>query len=402
VVGRFFIGYDGFMKNAPADPVTILQDLLRCPSVTPLDAGALSVVENLLSGAGFTCHRLVFKDQDTPDIDNLFARFGTKGPHLCFAGHTDVVPVGDEKDWTHPPFAAAISNGQLYGRGATDMKGSVAAFAAAAIDYVRENPKAAGSISFLITGDEEGPAINGTVKVLEWMKKFNHVPDHCLVGEPTCLDELGDTIKIGRRGSLSFIVSVEGKQGHVAYPHKTDNPVAKLARFVDWISHAKLDEGNDHFDPSTLQVTTFDVGNTATNVVPARATVKFNIRFSTEHTYESLGAWVEKQIELVKSELGGNWIMRSNEGAEAFITEPGAFVGLVQDAVEQETGLLPKLSTSGGTSDARFVKDYCPVLEFGPTNATIHQVDERIDVEELKATARIYRRIIDSYFNTEH
>jgi succinyl-diaminopimelate desuccinylase len=388
------------MKNSTTDTVQILQDLIRCPSVTPLDAGALDYLETLLSAAGFACHRLVFKDQDTPDIDNLFARYGSTAPHLCFAGHTDVVPVGDEADWSQPPFGGVISNGQLYGRGATDMKGSVAAFAAAAIDYVKENSKAAGSISFLITGDEEGPAINGTIKVLEWMKKFHHVPDHCLVGEPTCMDALGDTIKIGRRGSLSFIVTVEGKQGHVAYPNKTDNPVHKLARFVDRISSTPLDIGNEHFDPSTLAVTTFDVNNKATNVVPARATAKFNIRFSTEHNYETLRAWVDDKIATVKAELGGRWTVVTNEGAEAFITEPGSFVGLVQDAVEQETGLLPKLSTTGGTSDARFVKDYCPVLEFGPTNATIHQVDECINVEELKSTTRIYRRIIDAYFGS--
>ena len=386
------------MKNTPHNPVTILQDLIRCPSVTPQDHGALSVVENLLASGGFATHRLVFKDQDTPDIDNLFARFGTSAPHLCFAGHTDVVPVGDEAGWTLPPFAAEIHDGQIYGRGATDMKGSVAAFAAAALDYVRENPKFKGSISFLITGDEEGPAINGTVKVLEWMKKFQHLPDHCLVGEPSSADALGDTIKIGRRGSLSFTVNVEGKQGHVAYPHKVSNPVAKLARFVDRISSAVIDNGNAHFDPSSLQVTTFDVGNTATNVVPAKATAKFNIRFSTEQDYGSLRAWVDSHIETVKSELGGTWAVVASEGAEAFITEPGSFVGLVQDAVQDETGLLPKLSTSGGTSDARFVKDYCPVLEFGPFNTTIHQVNERIGVEELKATTRIYRRIIDLYF----
>ena len=281
------------------------------------------------------------------------------------------------------------------------MKGSVAAFAAAALDYVRENPKFKGSISFLITGDEEGPAINGTVKVLEWMKKFQHLPDHCLVGEPVSADALGDTIKIGRRGSLSFIVAVEGKQGHVAYPNKVSNPVAKLARLVDLISSTAIDDGNEQFDPSTLQVTTFDVGNTATNVVPAKATAKFNIRFSTEHDQDSLRAWVDAHVETVKSELGGNWNVTSNEGAEAFITEPGSFVGLVQDAVLAETGLLPKLSTSGGTSDARFIKDYCPVLEFGPTNATIHQVDECLSVEELKATTRIYARIIESYFNNQ-
>ena len=389
------------MKNTPTDPVEIVQALIRCSSVTPLDEGALSILESLFTKSGFTCHRLVFKQEGTPDIDNLFARIGNTGPHLCFAGHTDVVPVGDAKDWKHPPFAAEIHKGQIYGRGATDMKGSVAAFTAAAMDYVNEQGSDAGSISFLITGDEEGPAINGTVKVLEWMKKFGHVPDHCLVGEPSCVDQLGDKIKIGRRGSLSFTVTVEGKQGHVAYPEKTDNPVHKLSRFVDRISSAKLDNGNNQFGPSTLAVTTFDVDNKATNVVPARATAKFNIRYSTVHTYETLRSWVDSQISAVKNELGGHWIVSSNEGAEAFITEPGAFVGMVQDAVEQETGLLPKLSTTGGTSDARFIKNYCPVLEFGPTNATIHQVDERIDVEELKATTRIYKRIIESYFNTE-
>jgi succinyl-diaminopimelate desuccinylase len=378
--------------------VSLLQSLIRCPSVTPVDAGALDVLQGYLEGAGFVCHRLIFKEDRTPDIDNLFARFGKSVPHLCFAGHTDVVPVGDEKGWTHPPFAAEIHDGQIYGRGTSDMKGSNAAFAWAAAQYLKQHPDFKGSISFLITGDEEGPAINGTAKVLDWMKQNVHVPDHCLVGEPTSAERLGDTIKIGRRGSLSFIVTVEGKQGHVAYPQKTDNPIAKLARFVDRISSTALDEGNAHFDPSSLAVTTFDVGNTATNVVPARAVAKFNIRFSTEHDYGSLKAWVDAHVERVKSELGGTWTVIANEGAEAFITEPGAFAQLVQDAVRTETGLTPALSTTGGTSDARFIKDYCEVLEFGPSNATIHQVDERIGVEELQATARIYLRVIEDYF----
>jgi succinyl-diaminopimelate desuccinylase len=389
------------MKNTPADSVAILQDLIRCPSVTPLEAGALTVLENLLSTHGFVCQRLIFKDDHSPEIENLFARIGTKEPHLCFAGHTDVVPVGRGADWSHPPFAAEIQDGTIYGRGATDMKGSVAAFVAAAIDYVTENGKPPGSISFLITGDEEGPAINGTVKVLGWMKENGHTPDHCLVGEPTSEDELGDTMKIGRRGSLSFEVTVEGTQGHVAYPSKTDNPIPKLARFIDWISSAELDKGNEHFGPSTLAVTTIDVGNTAGNVVPARASAKFNIRFSTEHSYESLRDWVDAQIAAVKADIGGRWMVTSSEGAEAFITEPGIFVGLVQDAVEEETGLVPKLATSGGTSDARFIKNYCPVLEFGPINATIHQVDERISIEELRATQKIYGRIIAAYFNNQ-
>jgi succinyl-diaminopimelate desuccinylase len=389
------------MKNTPTDSVGILQDLVRCPSVTPHEGGALTVLENLLSAHGFVCQRLIFRDKDTPDVENLFARIGTAEPHLCFAGHTDVVPTGSDADWKYAPFAAEIADGFLYGRGATDMKGSVAAFAAAAIDYVRANGKTAGSISFLITGDEEGPAINGTIKVLEWMKANGHIPDHCLVGEPSCADRLGDTMKIGRRGSLSFDVTVEGTQGHVAYPDKTDNPIPKLARFIDWISHARLDDGNDHFGPSTLAVTTVEVGNAAGNVVPARAMAKFNIRYSTEHTYQSLREWVDAQIARVRADIGGRWSVNSYEGAEAFITEPGAFVGLVQDAVEQETGLVPKLSTAGGTSDARFIKNYCPVLEFGPTNATIHQVDERISVEELRATQTIYGRIIAAYFNNQ-
>jgi succinyl-diaminopimelate desuccinylase len=387
------------MKNTPHDPVIMLQQLIRCASVTPHEAGALTTVQNWLAAAGFATHRMTFTDVDTPDIDNLFARIGNSSPHLCFAGHTDVVPQGDEKIWTHPPFAADIHSGFVYGRGATDMKGSVAAFAAAASDFVRENPAFKGSISFLITNDEEGPAINGTVKVLHWMTDNNQLPDHCLVGEPTCADVLGDTIKIGRRGSLSCSVTVDGKQGHAAYPHKADNPIPKLARLIERLSATPLDNGNEHFDPSTLAFTSFDVGNTAGNVIPSRAVLKFNIRYSTEHTFETLKAVVNGHVEKLYAEMGGVWGVTFIEGAEAFITEPGSFVGVVQDAVEAETGVLPKLSTTGGTSDARFIKNFCPVLEFGPTNATIHQTDERISVDELKTTTRIYRRILDSYFN---
>lgn len=401
MAGLFVWRYCELMKNTPPDCLPLLQELVRCPSVTPAEAGTLTVLENYLSDAGFVCQRLIFKQEGTPDVENLFARIGSKGPHLCFAGHTDVVPPGHDGDWQEPPFAAKIVGDILYGRGTTDMKGSVAAFAAAAADYVRTHGKPQGSISFLITCDEEGPAINGTVKVLEWMKDNGHVPDHCLVGEPSCVDKLGDTMKIGRRGSLSFEVTVEGTQGHVAYPNKTDNPIPKLARFVDRISTTPIDHGNEHFDPSSLAVTSFDVGNPAGNVVPRRATAKFNIRYSTEHNFESLRAWVEQQRAAVEQEVGGKWLVTSSEGAEAFITEPGAFVGLVQDAVAQETGIVPKLSTSGGTSDARFVKNYCPVLEFGPTNATIHQVDERISITELRHTQAIYSRIIEAYFSAQ-
>ena len=389
------------MKNIPTDPVPLLQDLIRCKSVTPDEGGALSLLENLLSGHGFTCHRLMFSQEGTPDVDNLFARFGSGAPHFCFAGHTDVVPEGHAERWSHAPFAADIADGFIFGRGATDMKGSVAAFAGAAVDFLKTAGKFKGSISILITGDEEGPAINGTVKVLQWMREHGHVPDHCLVGEPSCVDNLGDTIKIGRRGSLSFVMSVEGRQGHAAYPLKADNPVPKLARFIDRISFAKLDDGNEHFDPSNLAVTTFDVGNPAGNVIPSRASAKFNIRFSPVHDFGTLRAWVDAHIAAVKAELGGTWSYVTIEGAHSFLTAPGPFVGLVQDAVERETGILPKLSTSGGTSDARFVKDFCPVLEFGPTNATIHQTDERISIDELRATQAIYGSILDAYFNSQ-
>jgi succinyl-diaminopimelate desuccinylase len=386
------------MKNTPSDPVLMLQALVRCPSVTPHDAGALGQVQQWLSQSGFKCERLVFGDTDTPDIDNLFARIGNSGPHLCFAGHTDVVPQGDESIWSHAPFAAEIKDGYLYGRGAADMKGSIAAFAAATQDFVRENPRFKGSISFLITGDEEGPAVNGTVKVLQWMKAHGHIPDHCLVGEPTSVETLGDGIKIGRRGSLSFIVTVDGKQGHAAYPHKADNPIPKLARLVERLSAKPLDNGNEHFEPSSLAFTSFDVGNPAGNVIPSRATLKFNIRYSTEQTFASLKALVRSHIDQITAELGGRWHVIHQEGAEAFLTEPGPFIGLVEEAITEETGLIPRLNTAGGTSDARFIKDYCPVLEFGPLNTTIHQTDERIGVEELKATTRIYRRILDRYF----
>jgi succinyl-diaminopimelate desuccinylase len=380
-------------RPSATDPVPILQALVRCPSVTPEEGGALAYLELELKALGFSCTRLPFEE-----VDNLFARIGTSAPHLCFAGHTDVVPPGRDADWKHPPFSATVDDGMLYGRGAVDMKGSVAAFLAAAADAVAAaDGDFPGSLSFLITGDEEGPAVNGTVKVLEWMKENGHVPDHCLVGEPSSDKALGDTIKIGRRGSLSFAITCVGIQGHVAYPHKADNPVHRLAKLVDHIASAKLDDGNDHFGPSTLSVTSFDTGNPTGNVIPARATAKLNIRFNTEHSFESLKSWMNAQAAAV----GGKFIFAYSEGADAFITEPGSFGGLVQDAVAEETGLVPVLSTSGGTSDARFIKDYCPVLEFGPVNATIHQVDERISIEELRATTRIYLNIIERYFGQQ-
>jgi succinyl-diaminopimelate desuccinylase len=396
-------------RPVETDPLPILEALIRCPSVTPNEAGALSYLAKLLGEQGFQCERLPFSAAGTAEVDNLFARIGKGSPHLCFAGHIDVVPPGRSEDWSHPPFAADQSDGFLYGRGASDMKGPVAAFAAAAINSVVDLKEISGSISFLITADEEGPALNGTIKVLEWMKEHGHVPDHCLVGEPTSEEKLGDRIKNGRRGSISFTVTMEGVQGHVAYPHKADNPIPKLVRLLDRLSAARLDDGNDPsagkldhgndlFEPSTLAVTSVDVGNPAGNVIPARAAAQFNIRFNTEHSAQSLIAWVKSQCSIVENELGGRFVISETLGAEAFITEPGPFLGIVMDAIGEETGATPKLSTSGGTSDARFIKNYCPVLEFGPTNATIHQVDERISIEELRALSRIYRAIIARYF----
>lgn len=388
------------MKNMPTDPVPLLQALIRCPSVTPQEGGALTMLAAMLKPLGFACQRLTFSAPDTPDVENLYAELGGEGPHFCFAGHTDVVPEGTAADWTFPPFAGHVADGFVHGRGAADMKGSVAAFVAALTDYLSVHGRPKGRISLLMTGDEEGPAINGTIKVLAWMKEQGRLPHHCLVGEPSCTDRVGDAMKIGRRGSLSFIVTVTGRQGHAAYPHKADNPIPKLARLVERLSALEIDRGNAHFDPSTLAITSFDVGNPAGNVIPQRATLKFNIRFSTAHDFASLRALVAGEVEAVKSAMGGVWETRTVEGAEAFITAPGPFVSLVAEAVERETGVTPRLATSGGTSDARFVKDYCEVVEFGPTNATIHQTDERLAIADLHTTARVYRRILEAYFSS--
>jgi succinyl-diaminopimelate desuccinylase len=376
------------------DPLHLLQSLIRCPSVTPAEAGALSCLEGMLRPAGFACRRLAFAE-----VDNLFARFGSGAPHFCFAGHADVVPPGDEALWTHPPFAAEVADGIVYGRGACDMKGSLAAFAAAAIAFVQDRGDAlSGSVSLLITCDEEGPAVNGTVKVLGWLAEHDQVPDHCLVGEPTSTDRLGDTVKIGRRGSINFAVTATGTQGHAAYPHLADNPVPKLARLIDRLASTRLDDGTEHFDPSTLAVTTFDVANPAHNVIPATARARFNIRFNPHHTAHSLKAWVEQHCDAVRAEVGGAFTVTASESADCFLTEPGPLAEVVCSAVERHTGRPPRLTTSGGTSDARFVKTYCPVVELGPTNATIHQVDERLAVGELEALTRIYHQILENYF----
>ena len=382
------------------DPVVLLQNLIRCPSVTPAEGGALDYLQRLLEPCGFVCTRLPFSDRDTPDVDNLFARIGDQAPHFCFAGHTDVVPPGDEASWTVPPFAGDVVHGVIYGRGACDMKGSIAAFATAAIEFATaKKGNVPGSISLLITGDEEGPAINGTVKMLDWLKSNNQMPDHAVVGEPTCPEDVGDTIKIGRRGSINFQVTVTGVQGHSAYPHKADNPIPKLARLIDRVTSHELDTGTEYFDPSTLSVSSFDVGNPAHNVIPERAQARFNARFNSEHTADSLTRWVHAQCDEVAREMGGRFEVAAASSADCFYTAPGPLVDIVRAAITDETGLYPELSTGGGTSDARFIKDHCPVVEFGPVNQTIHQVDERIAVEELLVLCRIYRKMLERYFN---
>jgi succinyl-diaminopimelate desuccinylase len=385
------------MTDAPApDPLPILETLIKCPTVTPDSGAAIDYLEGLLAANGFACNRLKFSAANTYDVDNLFARFGKGAPHLCFAGHVDVVPPGPEDKWTHPPFAAAQANGFIYGRGAADMKGSVAAFAAAAIASAKQGGLP-GSVSLMITGDEEALAINGTAKILAWMKETGNLPDHCIVGEPTSEKKLGDTVKIGRRGSLSFDVSITGTQGHVAYPKKADNPIPKLARLIDRLARLKFDKGNEHFGPTTLAFTTVDVGNTAGNVIPEKAAAKFNIRFNTEHTVESLIERVREVCAAVERERGGKFELAPHLSAEAFVTEPGPFLGVILDAIEEETGTIARLSTSGGTSDARFIKNYCPVLELGPLNQTIHKIDERIAIEDLRGLSRIYYDIIENY-----
>jgi succinyl-diaminopimelate desuccinylase len=378
----------------------LTRDLLRCPSVTPRDEGALDVLATVLKQAGFEIHRPVFKEKDTPDIDNLYARIGGDGPCLVFAGHTDVVPPGPLEAWTHPPFAAEIQDGRLYGRGAEDMKGGVAASVMAAVDHIRDYgvPKH-GAIAFLITGDEEGPAINGTVKLLAWVKARGDRMDHCLLGEPTNVDALGDMIKIGRRGSLTGHIVVHGKQGHVAYPDRAVNPINGLSRLLTAVLAEPLDKGTSYFLPSNLEFTTIDVGNPTTNIVPGEAKASFNIRFNDLWTPQTLEAEIRRRLDSGTSGTVCYSATFTKTNAVAFVTEPGSFVDILKQAVFEETGLVPKLSTTGGTSDARFIKDYCEVLEFGLVGRTMHQIDENIAVADLERLKQIYGRVLKSYFN---
>ncbi|HEV2602602.1 MAG TPA: succinyl-diaminopimelate desuccinylase [Microvirga sp.] len=379
-------------------PLALAQGLIRCPSVTPEEGGALGFLAQVLGDAGFEVHRPVFSAPDTPDIENLYARWGTGRPYLLFAGHTDVVPPGDAGRWAHDPFGAVVQDGELFGRGAVDMKGGIACMVAAALAFLQDRPDFAGSIGFLITGDEEGPAVNGSVKLLQWAQERGERFDHCILGEPTNPDRLGDMIKIGRRGSLTGKLAVHGRQGHVAYPHLADNPVRGMLRLLDSLLATPLDGGTDHFDASNLEVTTVDVGNPASNVIPAEARATFNIRFNDLWSPETLEAELRRRLH----EAAGNTVRYTATfeptNAVAFMTEPDAFVGFMVEAIEAETGIRPKLSTTGGTSDARFIKSYCPVVEFGLVGQTMHQVDERVSVADLDRLTAIYRGVLERYF----
>ncbi|MEQ8709166.1 MAG: succinyl-diaminopimelate desuccinylase [Rhodospirillales bacterium] len=378
----------------PVDPVAFARTLIRCPSVTPAEGGALTTLKAALEDMGFTGHLVSFSAEGTPDVDNLYARIGTGGRNFCFAGHTDVVPVGDAGAWDDDPFAAVIRDGVLYGRGAADMKAAIAAFTAATSGFLTDNPDFDESISFLITGDEEGPSVNGTVKLLKWADDRGEKFDLCVVGEPTNPNDLGDMIKIGRRGSMNAYLTVHGTQGHIAYPHLADNPIPRLVRMLDALISEPLDEGNAHFDASSLQISTIDVGNPTTNIIPSRAGAVFNIRFNDMHSSASLTDWCRAKLDAV----GGKYDFRVEVSGESFITPPGPLSDLMSGAIEDVLGRRPELSTTGGTSDARFIHHYCPVAEFGLIGRTMHKVNEQADVSDIEALAKIYRRMLDRFF----
>lgn len=385
------------------DALSIARDLLRCPSVTPADAGALDVLENLLVEAGFEVHRITFGEPGTADIDNLYARIGSSAPHISFAGHTDVVPPGDETAWTHGAFDGDVEDGFLYGRGAVDMKGGIACSVAAVLEHLlahdgKPRQDGNGSISFLITGDEEDLSVNGTVKLLQWAAARGEKFDHCILGEPSNVEQLGDCIKVGRRGSQSGTLYVDGIQGHVAYSHRSANPVPDISRLIVALSEQPLDQGSAQFQASNLEFTSVDVGNTASNVIPAQARAKFNIRYNDLHSQETLRALVEQRL----ADAAGNRIRArivwEPSNSNVFVTKPGAFTDLAIAAIEEVTGRKPELSTSGGTSDARFISSYCPVIEFGLVGQTMHQIDERTPISDLEKLTRIYRGILERYF----
>ena len=387
------------LSGGMTDALSIARDLVRCRSITPADAGALGVLENLLEAAGFETHRVTFSEAGTADIDNLYARIGREGPHISFAGHTDVVPPGDEAAWTVGAFAGEVKDGLLYGRGTVDMKGGIACSVAAALQYLADHGgKPKGSISFLITGDEEDVAVNGTVKLLQWAAARGEKFDHCVLGEPSNVETLGDCIKIGRRGSQSGTLHVEGIQGHVAYPHRASNPVPDISRLIVALSDESLDHGSAQFQPSNLEFTSVDVGNPASNVIPGQARARFNIRYNDLHTQASLRELVETRLAKAAGNRIKARIVWEPSNANVFVTKPGAFTDLAVAAIEGVTGRKPELSTSGGTSDARFISQYCPVIEFGLVGQTMHQVDERTPVSDLEKLTKIYRGILDRYF----
>ena len=378
------------MRNI--DPIELSKALIQRPSVTPADEGALDVLQDALQSLGFACRRLKFED-----VDNLYAVYGAGAPHLCFAGHTDVVPPGEENKWSDDPFAGIVRDGKLWGRGAADMKSAIAAFAAATAEAINAGD-IKGSLSFLITGDEEGAAVNGTRKMLEWARAENISFDHCLVGEPSNPDAMGEMIKVGRRGSINCWLTVTGKQGHVAYPHRAQNPIPALMRKLLYLSETPLDEGYERFQPSSLQVTNIEIGNAAHNVIPEKASARFNIRFNPTWTGESIQKWLDEKLSALAKETGAAYELTSIVSGEAFLTTDMAFLGLIADCVEEETGRRPEYSTSGGTSDARFIKDYAPVAEFGLVGATMHQIDEHVTVSDIILLAKIYQRFIKQYF----
>ena len=384
-------------------PVALAQALIRRPSVTPVDAGALDVLRAALEPLGFECHVLTFSEPGADDVTNLYARLGTAAPNFCFAGHTDVVPTGDTENWQRDPFSGDIVDGALFGRGAADMKSAIAAFICAVASFRTSHGDPAnwprpGSISLLITGDEEGPAINGTRKVLDWLAARNETIDACVVGEPTNPAELGDMVKIGRRGSLVGTLTVQGVQGHTAYPHLADNPVHRLLDMLQAITADPLDQGSDHFQPSTLQISTIDVGNPAPNVIPAAATARFNVRFNDHHTSDSLTAWLHEKFASSPGENPARYDLDIHVSGECFLTPPGPLSDLLISAVEQVTGRTPELSTTGGTSDARFIKDHCPVAEFGLVGQTMHQANENVATADIDTLSEIYRVVLEKYF----
>jgi succinyl-diaminopimelate desuccinylase len=380
------------------NPIALTQALIRCPSVTPAEGGALTLLEQVLKPLGFATERMPFSEPGTPDVDNLYARLGQQGPNLCFAGHTDVVPLGDENAWKRPPFGAEIHGDFLYGRGTVDMKGAIACFIAAVARHKAAGGPMRGSISLLITGDEEGPSINGTAKMLETLSARDEKLDACVVGEPTNPHALGDEIKIGRRGSLNGELVVHGKQGHAAYPHKAENPVPKLARLIDRLSSNPLDHGTPDFEPSSLQVTVISTPNTATNVIPSEARAKFNIRYNDQWRRPALEEWVRLQLDAGAERIAARYAVSFSGTGDVFLTQPGPLVQTMRDAVHAVTGRTPELTTGGGTSDARFIQAYCPVIEFGLVNKTIHQVDEHVAVADLEQLTQIYQRFIAGFF----